>query len=143
MELTDGVWPDVLPAVEVRIARPTDNLADVVEFYCGALGLPELYRTSGDGYEVVMIGLPGDRYHLEFTSHESGSPGRAPTDENLLVFYFTTAEQMFDVVTRLGERGHKPVELDNPWWREHGALAFPDPDNWRIVLMPNPVPLAG
>ena len=69
-----------------------------------------------------MVGLPGDKYHLEFTSHEDGSPGRAPTDENLLVFYFATADQMFGVVTRLGESGHEPVELANPWWRENGAL---------------------
>jgi hypothetical protein len=34
------------------------------------------------------------------------------------------------------------VELDNPWWRENGALAFADPDHWRIVLMPKPIPLA-
>lgn len=142
MELSDGVWPDHLPAVEVRIARPTDKLDEVLEFYCRDLGLPELYRTAADGYQVVMVGLPGDRYHLEFTSHEDGSPGRAPTDENLLVFYFGTAEQMFGVVTRLGESGHEPVELANPWWADNGALAFADPDNWRIVLMPNPIPLA-
>jgi len=142
MQLSDGVWPDRLPAVEVRIARPTDKLAEVLDFYCGHLGLPELYRTAAHGYQVVMVGLPGDKYHLEFTSHDDGSPGRAPTDENLLVFYFATADQMFDVVTRLGEAGHEPVELDNPWWRENGAIAFADPDNWRIVLMPNPIPLA-
>ena len=142
MELSDGVWPDRLPAVEVRIARPTDKLGEVLDFYCRDLGLPELYRTAAHGYQVVMVGLPGDRYHLEFTSHVDGSPGRAPTDENLLVFYFATADQMFDVVTRLGECGHAPVQLDNPWWRENGAIAFADPDNWRIVLMPSPVPLA-
>jgi catechol 2,3-dioxygenase-like lactoylglutathione lyase family enzyme len=142
MELSDGVWPDHLPAVQVRIARPTDKLDAVLDFYCDDLGLPELYRTTAHGYQVVMVGLPGDKYHLEFTSHDDGSPGRAPTDENLLVFYFTTADQMFDVVARLGESGHEPVELDNPWWPENGAIAFADPDNWRIVLMPKPIPLA-
>jgi hypothetical protein len=86
--------------------------------------------------------LPGDEYHLEFTSHDDGSPGRAPTDENLVVLCFATADQMFDVATRLGESGHEPVALDNPWWRENGAMAFADLDNWRIVLMPKPIPLA-
>jgi catechol 2,3-dioxygenase-like lactoylglutathione lyase family enzyme len=93
MQLSDGVWPDRLPAVEVRIARPTDKLAEVLDFYCGHLGLPELYRTAAHGYQVVMVGLPGDKYHLEFTSHDDGSPGRAPSDENLLVFYFTRVGQ--------------------------------------------------
>lgn len=142
MQLSDGVWPDHLPAVEVRIARPTDRLDEVVEFYCRDLGLPELYRTAGHGYQVVMVGLPGDRYHLEFTHHQDGSPGGAPSDENLLVFYFAAADQVFDVVARLGESGHEPVELGNPWWRENGAIAFAGPDNWRIVLMPKAVPLA-
>ena len=87
MQLSDGVWPDRLPAVEVRIARPTDKLAEVLDFYCGHLGLPELIEAR-HGYQVVMVGLPGDKYHLEFTSHDDGSPGRAPSDENLLVFYF-------------------------------------------------------
>ena len=114
MELSDGVWPDRLPAVEVRIARPTDKLGEVLDFYCRDLGLPELYRTAAHGYQVVMVGLPGDKYHLEFTSHVDGSPGRAPTDENLLVFYFATADQMFDVVTRLGESGHEPVAVGQP-----------------------------
>jgi catechol 2,3-dioxygenase-like lactoylglutathione lyase family enzyme len=142
MKLSDGVWPDHLPAVEVRIARPTDKLDEVLDFYCRDLGLPELYRTAAHGYQVVMVGLPGDKYHLEFTSNADGSPGRAPSDENLLVFYFATANQMYDVVARLGESGHQPVGLDNPWWRENGAIAFADPDNWRIVLMPTPIPLA-
>ena len=79
MELSDGVWPDRLPAVEVRIARPTDNLGEVLDFYCGDLGLPELYRTAAHGYQVVMVGLPGDKYHLEFTSHADGSPCPAPS----------------------------------------------------------------
>lgn len=141
MELSEGTWPDSLPAVEVRFARPTDKLAEVVSFYRDDLGLPELYRTQGHGYEVVMVGLPGDRYHLEFTSHVDGTPGTAPTDENLLVFYFATEARMFEVVERLGTMGHEPVELDNPWWRENGALAFSDPDGWRVVLMPTPIAL--
>lgn len=143
MTLSDGVWPGSLAAVEVRFARPTDKLDEVIAFYTELLGLPELYRTRGHGYEVVMVGLPGDRYHLEFTSHRDGSPGTAPTRENLLVFYFATEAKMFEVVERFGDAGHEPVELDNPWWRENGALAFSDPDGWRVVLMPKPVPLLG
>lgn len=138
----DGDWPDALPAVQVRVARPTDRLEEILAFYCGILGLPELYRADGDGYRVVMVGLPGQRYHLEFTSAVHGSPGQAPSDENLLVFYFATAEAMSAVENRFTEAGHAAVPLANPWWSEHGAVAFTDPDGWRIVLMPNPVPLA-
>jgi catechol 2,3-dioxygenase-like lactoylglutathione lyase family enzyme len=141
MELSEGTWPPALPAVEVRMTRPTDKLDEVLEFYCGRLGLPQLHRTGGHGYEVAMVGLPGDRYHLEFSSHVDGSPGRAPSRENLLVLYFAAPEQMLDVVRRLRAAGHEPVELENPWWHENGAVTFEDPDGWGIVLMPRPVPL--
>ena len=142
MEVAEGVWPEPLPAIQVRIARPTDRLDEILDFYCGDLGLPQLYRTRGDQYDVAMVGLPGERYHLEFTSHVDGSPGPAPSDENLLVFYFADAEQMSTVVGRLSAAGHAAVPLANPWWGEHGAITFADPDGWRIVLMPNPIPLS-
>lgn len=142
VEVTEGSWPDRLPAVQVRMARPTDRLDEILAFYCGELGLPQLYRTRGDQYDVAMVGLPGEQYHLEFTSHADGSPGAAPSDENLLVFYFAGTEEMSTVANRLCEAGHVAVQLANPWWGEHGAIAFTDPDGWRIVLMPNPIPLS-
>jgi catechol 2,3-dioxygenase-like lactoylglutathione lyase family enzyme len=142
-QLSEGVWPEALPVVEFRMARPTDKLDEVLAFYCDQLGLPQLYRTHGHRYEVAMVGLPGDRYHLEFSSRVDGSPGQAPSLENLLVFYFASEEQMFEVARRLGDAGQEPVELDNPWWRQHRALTFEDPDGWRVVLMPRAVPLLG
>ena len=60
---------------QVRIARPTDRLAEVERFYTDAQGLPVIYRFSNHaGYDGVMIGLPDVDYHLEFTSHVDGSP---------------------------------------------------------------------
>ena len=53
-------WPAGLPVTQVRLARPTERLDDVVRFYATDLGLPELDRFSGHaGYEGVMLGLPG------------------------------------------------------------------------------------
>ena len=131
-------WPGGLPVAQVRVARPTDKLAEVVAFY-RCLGLPELGRFSGHaGYDGVMLGLPGTGYHLEFTAHVDGSPGPAPTTENLLVLYFDGAAGMSGVVARLAEAGHEPVELENPYWAEHGGLGFADPDGWLVVLVPEP-----
>lgn len=133
-------WPPSLPVVQVRIARPTDQLEKVVTFYRDLLGLPELYRFSGHaGYDGVMVGLPGAGHHLEFTSHEDGSPGQAPSAENLLVLYFSGESAMRPVVQRLGAAGHEPVPAENPYWQENGGITFEDPDKWRVVLMPQPV----
>lgn len=133
-------WPDSLRVAQVRIARPTDRLDEVVRFYVDGLGLRELYRFENHaGYDGVMVGLPGADYHLEFTSHVDGSPGAAPSAENLLVLYFDGAAPMFDVVERLGEFGVEPVSVENPYWAANGGMAFPDPDGWIVMLVPRPV----
>jgi catechol 2,3-dioxygenase-like lactoylglutathione lyase family enzyme len=138
---TVGTWPRELPAVQVRFARPTARLDEITTFYGEVLGLPLLHRSDGDGWTVVMIGLPGDQHHLEFVAHVDGIDGTAPTGENLQVFYFASEEDQRRVAERLRDHGVVEVDLANPWWARHGAVAFPDPDGWRIVLMPHPVPL--
>lgn len=138
--MADETWPESLPVAQVRIARPTDRLAEVVRFYTEGLGLRELYRFEDHaGYDGVMLGLPGTGYHLEFTTHVDGSPGAAPSAENLLVLYFSNETQMYDAARRLGEFGVEPVPAENPYWAANGGLTFPDPDGWRVVLMPRPV----
>lgn len=125
---------------QVRIARPTDRLDDVVRFYEQGLGLRKLAEFHDHaGYDGVMLGLPGTDYHLEFTSHVDGSPGTAPSSENLLVLYFDDEEQMSRAVDRLSGFGVAAVALDNPYWGANGGTAFPDPDGWIVVLMPRPV----
>lgn len=138
--MTARTWPADLGVVQVRIARPTDRLAEVVRFYVDGLGLAELYRFENHaGYDGVMLGLPGADYHLEFTTHAEGSPGDAPSNENLLVLYFASESRMHETVQRLGEFGAEPVPMENPYWAANGAIAFPDPDGWQVVLMPQPV----
>lgn len=130
-----GGWPEGLPVVQVRVARPTGRLAEVVRFYRDALGLPQLGSFEGHaGYDGVMLGLPGRDYHLEFTSHAEGSPCPAPTRDNLLVLYVEDAAALGRMVERLARFGHHPVEPENPYWAERGRT-FEDPDGWRVVLM--------
>ncbi len=127
-------WPEGLPAVQVRVARPTDRLAEVVRFYRDGLGLPVVGHFEGhDGYDGVMVGLPGKGYHLEFTQHEHGSSCPAPTKDNLLVFYIPEKAALDGLVERLRAMGHEPVEPENPYWGRRG-FTFEDPDGWRVVL---------
>jgi catechol 2,3-dioxygenase-like lactoylglutathione lyase family enzyme len=135
-------WPAGLRVAQVRVGRPTDKLSEVEEFYARHLGLPVLYRFNDHaGFDGVMLGLPGSAYHLEFTSSHAGSPCPAPTNENLLVLYFDSEAAMYDVVERLAGFGHQPVDAENPYWTDTGALTFADPDGWRVVLAPKPVVL--
>lgn len=119
---------------QVRIARPTHQLERVVAFYRDGLGLEEIDRFQGhDGYDGVMLGLPGRQYHLEFTQHAGGSPCSAPSDDNLLVLYIPDEAAYRGLCTRLERFGHSPVEPANPYWRR-ASTTFADPDGWRVVL---------
>jgi catechol 2,3-dioxygenase-like lactoylglutathione lyase family enzyme len=72
----------------LRVARPTDNFDQVVRFYTEGLGLAVLGSFKDhDGFDGIMVGVPGSSYHLEFTRKRGHSAGRAPTEENLIVFY--------------------------------------------------------
>lgn len=128
-------WPEQLPVVQVRIARPTDRLTEVVRFYRDALGLREIGSFAGHaGYDGVMLGLPGHAYHLEFTQHADGSPCPAPSQDNLLVLYIADKAALDRLVARLRAHGHEPVAPENPYWADKG-VTFQDPDGWRVVLM--------
>jgi catechol 2,3-dioxygenase-like lactoylglutathione lyase family enzyme len=123
-----------LRQAHLRVARPTDNLAAVVQFYRDGLGFEVLFEFKDhDGIDGVMLGHKGAAYHLEFT-HTAGHPvGRAPTQDNLLVFYLPDAEDWKRAVARLESHGHKAVKSVNPYWDRNGKT-FEDPDGYRIVL---------
>jgi hypothetical protein len=117
----------------VRFARPTDRLTEVLRFYEEGLGLPCIDSFQGHaGYSGVMLGLPGEEVHLEITTHAEGSPGPAPTRDNLLVLYLTDRSTVADIERRMGALGHEPVEPENPYWLDD--LTYEDTDGWRVVL---------
>lgn len=118
----------------VRVARPTDQLDEVVAFYRDGLGLPELLRFMNHaGYDGVLLGLPGRAYHLEFTRHSGGSPCPAPSADNLLVLYIPDASQLAALCARLASHHYTPVAPANPYWLDR-SVTFSDPDGWRVVL---------
>jgi catechol 2,3-dioxygenase-like lactoylglutathione lyase family enzyme len=117
-----------------RVARPTDHLEDVVRFYREGLGLSVIGSFEDhDGFDGIMLGVPGERYHLEFTRKRGHPAGRAPSADNLLVFYLTDAEEWRASVARLRGAGYEPVASFNPYWDRNGCT-FEDPDGYRVVL---------
>lgn len=121
-------------AIKMRVARPTDRLDEVVEFYRDGLGFEVLGSFADhDGFDGVMLGHPGEQYHLELTAKRGHPVGRAPTMDNLLVFYLPDAEDWRAAVERMRSCGHEPVESFNPYWDRQGKT-FEDPDGYRVVL---------
>jgi catechol 2,3-dioxygenase-like lactoylglutathione lyase family enzyme len=117
---------------QLRIARHTERLEEVVAFYRDGIGLTEIGRFHDhDGYDGVFLALPGSGAHLEFTAG-GGHAAPAPHPESLLVLYLGDHAVVQTVAARLGA---DPIAPANPYWAKHG-LTFQDPDGFRVVLVP-------
>lgn len=124
----------MLSTAHLRVARATDNLPDVVRFYRDALGF-EVVGSFEDheGFDGAMLGHPGLGYHLEFTHQRGTKVGRAPTEENLLVFYLPNRFEWQATIERVFAAGGERVASANPYWDRDG-VTFEDPDGYRVVL---------
>lgn len=120
--------------VTLRVARPTDRLDEVVRFYSQGLGLPVLGSFQDHaGFDGTILGCPGAAYHLEFTHKRGHEVGRAPTEDNLLVFYLPDSRQWQESIDRMRRAGYEPVPSLNPYWDGSGRT-FEDADGFRVVL---------
>jgi len=118
----------------LRVARPSDDFDGLLRFYCDGLGLEMLYQFEDHaGFDGIMLGRQGAPYHLEFTRKRGHTAGRAPTADNLLIFYLPDAADWRATVQRMRDAGFAPVSSFNPYWDQNG-VTFEDPDGYRIVL---------
>ena len=118
----------------LRIARPTDHFEEVIRFYTEGLGLSVIGSFENhEGFDGVMLGTPGALHHLEFTQKRGHSAGRAPTQENLLVFYLQDRQEWLDANQRMSNAGYQSVPSFNPYWDRLGKT-YEDPDGYRVVL---------
>ena len=115
--------------MQVRIARQTDRLEDVVAFYRDRLGLPEIGRFEDhEGFTGVLLGMHGSGAHLELvTGGHLTAP--VPHEESLLVLYLGSRAE----VERLSA-GCEVVSSTNPYWDRCGVTVL-DPDGFRVVLV--------
>jgi catechol 2,3-dioxygenase-like lactoylglutathione lyase family enzyme len=123
-----------LSKAHLRVARPTDDLEALVKFYQDGLGFEVLYEFKDhDGFDGLMLGRKGAAYHLEFTRLAGHKAGRAPTEDNLLVFYLPDEAEWKAAVARMEQAGYSPVKAFNAYWDKNGKT-FEDSDGYRVVL---------
>jgi catechol 2,3-dioxygenase-like lactoylglutathione lyase family enzyme len=117
--------------MELRVARHTERLDELVAFYRDGIGLYEVgsFRDH-DGYDGVFLAVPGTGAHLELTAGGS-HPAPDPHPETLLVLYLGNPASVEAVLERVGVA---PVAPANPYWAEHG-VTIEDPDGFRVVLV--------
>ena len=118
----------------LRVARPTTNIEELIHFYGDGLGFEVIASFwDHDGFDGVMLGHSDEQYHLEFTRKQGHVAGRAPTEDNLLVFYLPDSEEWQQAVQRMLDCGYQPLPAFNPYWDVRGKT-FEDVDGYRVVL---------
>lgn len=120
----------------LRIARPTRSIPALLPFYTTGLGFYVLGSFKDHaGFDGIMLGHPHAPYHLEFTVEQGHDPGRAPTKDNLLVFYLPEKADWEHAVARMQGAGFEAVQSWNPYWDHDGlGRTYEDADGWRVVL---------
>lgn len=119
---------------KLRVARPTDDLEALRLFYEQGLGFKVLGQFKDhQGFDGMIFGHENAPYHLEFTRAQGHAAGRAPTRDNLLVFYMPETDRWRAAVERMINAGFEPVPSFNPYWDKDGKT-FEDSDGYRVVL---------
>ena len=123
-----------LAGMVLRIARPTDQMDRLVDFYSRGLGLRVIGQFKNhNGYDGVMLGNDGSPYHLEFTTCPGHPAEGTPSDEHLLVFYLPDEARWRRVIDRIEQAGYQSVRSRNPYWDKRGKT-YEDPDGYRVVI---------
>jgi hypothetical protein len=118
----------------IRIARPTDNLKEIGEMYKRGLDFSILAQFENHyDFDGLILGKPKLNYHIEFTHHRGTKVGKAPTKDNLLVFYVQNSKEWKKDCDKMKEAGFREVESYNPYWDIKGKT-FEDIDGYRVVL---------
>lgn len=118
----------------LRIARPSDNLSQVALMYKNGFGFEILSEFKDhNGFDGVILGHSKATYHLEFTHHYATVVGRAPTQDNLLVWYVPEIAAYKKLMDNLLQAGFIKVTSYNPYWDQNGNT-FEDCDGYRVVI---------
>ncbi len=124
----------ITKTTKIRIVRPTDNLAAISKMYVDGLGFKLLGSFEGhNGFDGAIIGHEQHLYHLEFTHHRGTMVDRAPTQDNLLVFYLPDDAEWADSCQAMLRAGFDEVRSYNDYWDVVGKT-FEDVDGYRVVM---------
>lgn len=117
------------------MAHPTRDLDRSGAFYRDLLGLrPKGGFAGHDGYDGIFFGLPGGG-ELELTA--GPATPRPGSDEDLLVLYLPTLDDVRETAAELEAAGVPTVPAANPYWNRWGRV-FLDPDGYAIVIAATP-----
>jgi catechol 2,3-dioxygenase-like lactoylglutathione lyase family enzyme len=119
----------------LRVARHTDDLERIENFYVDILGFERLGGFENhNNYDGIFIGKPGLDWHFEFTQSTQKAVHSFDQDD-VMVFYPKTIEDYNRLINNLLNNNISSITANNPFWNENGKM-FLDPDGYRIVISP-------
>lgn len=102
--------------------------------YCQGLGLRVIGSFAGhEGFDGVILGVPGAGYHFEFTRSREHPVAPSPTVEDLVVLYVPSVARWQGACASMLAAGFRAVPAANPYWEARGRT-FADADGYRVVL---------
>ncbi|RZK38956.1 MAG: VOC family protein [Pedobacter sp.] len=120
-----------------RYARHTTNLNLIEKFYIEIVGLKKLGGFEGhDNYDGIFLGIPGESWHLEFTTSPDKPESRFDEDD-ALVFYANNETELTDIKKHLKRQDVRLETPKNPYWQENGIM-IADPDGFKIIFSIKP-----
>lgn len=119
----------------LRVARHTDDLEKIEQFYVDILGFENLGGFQNhNNYDGIFVGKSGLDWHFEFT--QSNTKAHHTFDEDdVIVLYPKTITDYNNLINKLLKHNISTITAVNPFWNENGKM-YQDPDGYRIVISP-------
>ncbi|WPO78045.1 VOC family protein [Flavobacterium sp. KACC 22761] len=119
----------------LRVARHTDDLKKIEDFYVNVLGFEQLGEFQNhNNYNGIFIGKSGLDWHFEFT--QSNNKAKHTFDEDdVIVLYPKSISDYNSLISKLKHYNISTITAANPFWNENGKM-IQDPDGYRIVISP-------
>jgi catechol 2,3-dioxygenase-like lactoylglutathione lyase family enzyme len=119
----------------LRVARHTDNIEKMIDFYVNVLGFEVLGNFQNHkNYDGVFLGMLGLDWHFEFTQSKTKA-NHTFDEDDVIVLYPKSIIDYNELIDRIEHHNISILTATNPFWNENGKM-FLDPDGYRIVLSP-------
>ncbi len=119
----------------LRVARHTNDLKRIEDFYVNVLGFEQLGDFQNhNNYNGIFIGKSGLDWHFEFTQSESEAKHIFDEDD-VVVLYPKAISDYNNLLNKLEQFNISTITAANPFWNENGKM-IQDPDGYRIVISP-------
>jgi catechol 2,3-dioxygenase-like lactoylglutathione lyase family enzyme len=117
----------------LRVARHTNDLKKIEDFYLNILGFERLGGFQNhNNYDGVFIGKSDLDWHFEFTQ-SAEKVNHTFDEDDVTVLYPATISEYDNFINSLIDNNICFITSKNPFWNQNGKM-FLDPDGFRIVI---------